>query len=205
MKKILTVCIFVLVGVLIVGVLPTHGEAAIYSSVVRLHVLANSDSDGDQALKLKVRDAVLSLASELTAGCNTRAQALEILSGSLDEIRLAAEEVIKSEGYDYPVEVKLGEEEYPEKSYESVCFPAGTYMSLRVCIGEAEGHNWWCVLFPNLCLSAAGKSQAEDAFVAAGLTPDQYKIVTESDGAKYRIRFKFLEIIENGIGQKNKG
>ena len=202
MKNLVTFCVFVLVGVMLLSVLPIHGESKIYDSVVRLHVIANSDSDEDQALKLKVRDGVLAVASELVAECKTRDEAAVALRGGLDAIEDTAQAVVASEGYEYDVSVKLCEEEYPTKNYESVCFPSGSYMSLQVKIGDAVGQNWWCVLFPNLCLSAATKSKAEDAFIQAGLTPEQYKIITDSDGVKYKLRFKFLEIIEQTFGKK---
>lgn len=202
MKKTVTFCVFVLVGVLILNVLPIHGESEIYDSVVRLHVIANSDSEQDQALKLKVRDGVLLTASELIDGCTTRAEAESVLRGGLEVIEDTARAVVVAEGYDHDVSVQLCEENYPTKNYESVCFPSGSYMSLQVKIGDAEGQNWWCVLFPNLCLSAATKSEAEDAFIQAGLTPEQYKIITNSDGVKYKLRFKFLEIIEQTFGKK---
>lgn len=202
MKQILIFCIFILIGMLLLGVLPTHGEAEIYDSVVRLHVLANSDSEYDQALKLQVRDGVLAATAELLSDCTTREQALEVIGANLDTIRRSALEVIEREGAGYDVTVKLCEEDYPTKNYESVCFPAGRYMSLQVCIGEAEGKNWWCVLFPGMCLSAASKTDAEQAFIQAGLTPEQYKLVTESDGAKYKLRFKFLEILQQTFGTK---
>lgn len=202
MKQILIFCIFILIGMLLLGVLPTHGEAEIYDSVVRLHVLANSDSEYDQALKLQVRDGVLAATAELLSDCTTREQALEVIGANLDTIRRSAQEVIEREGAGYDVTVKLCEEDYPTKNYESVCFPAGRYMSLQVCIGEAEGKNWWCVLFPGMCLSAASKTDAEQAFIQAGLTPEQYKLVTESDGAKYKLRFKFLEILQQTFGTK---
>ena len=202
MKNLVTFCVFVLVGVMLLSVLPIHGESKIYDSVVRLHVIANSDSDEDQALKLKVRDGVLAVASELVAECKTRDEAAVALRGGLDAIEDTAQAVVTSEGYESDVSVKLCEEEYPTKNYESVCFPSGSYMSLQVKIGDAAGQNWWCVLFPNLCLSAATKSRAEDAFIQAGLTPEQYKIITDSEGVKYKLRFKFLEIIEQTFGKK---
>lgn len=189
-----------LVGLLILGALPTHGEAEIYDSVVRLHVLANSDSDEDQALKLRVRDSVLERASLLVDGCRDRDEAVEALNGSLEELRETALDTVRANGYDYGVTVLLDYEDYPTRSYEAVCFPAGEYMSLRVCIGEAEGQNWWCVLFPNLCLGAADRKGSEDAFIQAGLTPDQYKIVTEPEGTKYKLRFRLLELLEQAFG-----
>lgn len=200
MKKAALFCLFILVGVVIIGALPTHGEAEIYDSVVRLHVLANSDSEADQALKLCVRDRVLECASVIVEGCDDRDSAVAALGRELKELRQAALDVLREQGYDYDVTVLLDYEDYPTRSYESVCFPAGRYMSLRVCIGEANGKNWWCVLFPNLCLGVADRQASEEAFMQVGLTPEQYRIVTESGGAKYRLRFRLLELLEEVFG-----
>ena len=181
--------------------LPVHGERAIYDTVVRLHVLANSDSEADQALKLKVRDKVLEAAAPHLEGCATQAEAVEVLTSHLTDLEAAAAAVIEAEGYDYPVTVLLGEEDYPTRTYESCAVPAGTYVSLRVLIGEGEGQNWWCCLFPPLCLSAAtAKSDNEDAFVQVGLTKDQYGIITETGKTKYKVRFKLLEVLEDWFG-----
>ena len=180
------------------NILPIHGEEKIYDSVVRLHGLANSDSDEDQALKLKVRDAILAYVSPRVIDSKSREEAAKILNSELLAIKEIAKDVIKNEGYEYDVDVTLTFEDYPTRNYESMSFPSGEYMSLRVLIGEAEGQNWWCVLFPPLCLSAASeKSENEDAFIAVGLNSDQYKIITESEDTKYYLRFKILEAIES--------
>ncbi len=192
-KFIALICVFVLC-VAICNVLPIHGEEKIYESVVRLHVLANSDTEDDQALKLKVRDAILSYTSPKVIDSESREEAIEILQGELEGIKKAAQRVIEDEGYDYSVDVTLTLEEYPTRNYESMSFPSGEYVSLRVLIGEAEGQNWWCVLFPPLCLSAASeKAENEEAFIAVGLNSDQYKIITETEDTKYYLRFKILE------------
>ena len=177
-----------LIGIL--TVLPIHGESEIYTNVLRLHVLANSDSEEDQALKLKVRDAVLEKSSALLKNITTREAAEKIISQNLYILEKAALDTIISEGYDYPVSIELSEEEYPTKNYESCSFPAGRYLSLRIKIGEAKGQNWWCVLFPPLCLSAATD---KDAFTSVGITDSQYQIITESNKPKYKIKFKILE------------
>ena len=192
-KFIVLMCVFILC-MAICNVLPIHGEEKIYESVVRLHVLANSDSEEDQALKLKVRDAVLAYTSPRVIDSTSREEAIEILKGELGEIEQVARDVILEEGYDYSVEVTLTLEDYPTRNYESMSFPSGEYVSLRVLIGEAEGQNWWCVLFPPLCLSAASEKTAnEEAFIAVGLNSDQYKIITETNNTKYYLRFKILE------------
>ena len=207
MKKILNLCLAVLVTVALLGVLPIHGEEGLYDKVLRLHVVANSDSDEDQALKLKVRDAVISEVRRILEGCEDRDEAMERLSRpeNRSSIEASAEAVVSEEGFSYPVTVTLGNETYPTKNYESFCFPSGEYASLKVELGDSEGQNWWCVLFPRLCVGAAsetaGGGSNEDAFISAGFTPDQYKIVTESDGTQYQIRFKLLEVIKEAIGE----
>ncbi len=179
------------------AILPIHGEAAVYDSVIRLHVLANSDEAEDQALKLAVRDAVLDTTRELLKDTKTRDEAEKLLAENLDLIRAAAEDTVRKKGSNDVVAVSLGEEEYPTREYENLAFPAGEYLSLRVMIGEAAGKNWWCVLFPPLCLSAATtKAEAEEVFLSAGLTEEQYRIITDSDNTKYRLRFKILEVAQ---------
>lgn len=195
-KRILIVT-FAIIGLCaILTILPIHSEGQIYDSVLRLHVLANSDSEEDQALKLSVRDAILADTAHLFADCKSRGEASAVVSENLPLLQMSAERAISEAGYSYPVRIELGEEEYPTKNYESACFPAGEYLSLRVLIGEGVGQNWWCVLFPPLCVSAASES---DGSVEVGLYGDQYAIVTETEDIKYKIRFKLLEAIEKAV------
>ena len=198
MKKILILALVAFLAFGILSYLPVHGEAEIYDSVVRLHVIANSDSEEDQALKLTVRDALLREMPKLLDGVTDRETAIDCLENSLDDLQRIAESTVRAAGYDYEVSVWLGEERYPSKAYEQTCFPVGTYESLQVKIGEADGKNWWCVLFPQLCLSSA--KRAEEAFVEVGLTGEQYKIITETQDTRYKIRFKILEVIEEAFG-----
>ena len=200
-KRFYVAIVILLVLMMAVSFLPVHGEREIYDTVVRLHVLANSDTEADQALKLVVRDTVLETASPYLKGCTTQAEAIDALTAHLSDLETAAAATIIAEGYAYPVTVLLGEEDYPTRTYESCAFPAGTYVSLRVLIGEAEGQNWWCCLFPPLCLSAAtAKADNEDAFIQVGLTKDQYGIITETGKTKYKVRFKLLEVLEDWLG-----
>ena len=197
-NRLLTALFCLCVVLLLLGSLPIHGEAEIYDTVVRLHVLANSDSEEDQALKLRVRDAVLEITEPLLSDCKTQTEARERLETHMDEIQKAAERIVAEAGRSDPVTVFLDMEEYPARDYDSFCFPAGEYLSLRVCIGDAEGQNWWCCLFPPLCRSAstATAEEAEEAFVEVGLTPDQYKVITETERPVYKVRFKLLEVLK---------
>ena len=185
---ILFLTLTLLIGIL--TVLPIHSESQIYEKVLRLHVIANSDSDEDQALKLLVRDAILAEAEEILQGISDRDTAEQAITQNLERLRLTAERTILENGYSYSVAIKLGKENYPTKNYESCAFPAGEYTSLQIIIGEASGQNWWCVLYPPLCLSAATD---KDAYASVGITDSQYQIITETQNPKYKIRFKILE------------
>lgn len=199
MKKILILSICVCLLFALLGVMPVHGEAEIYDGVLRLHVVANSDSEDDQALKLLVRDRVVELTACLTGDCEDLEQTRGVVTDNLSLIADEAQRVIEENGYAYDVEVRIGKEEYPRKSYASLCFPSGEYLSLQVLIGDSAGQNWWCVLFPPLCLDAATEAN-EDAFISVGFTPEQYKVITETDTPKYKARFKLLEVIEEMRG-----
>lgn len=192
MRKILTVILTVCSIFILLGFLPVHSEAEIYDNVLRLHVIANSDSDADQALKLKVRDALLDGSSDLFIGCNDRNGAARVVDKNRALLEEIARNTVIDQGYDYPITIELGEEEYPTRSYGEVCFPAGNYLSLRVIIGEGAGENWWCVLFPPMCLSAASVNRTDT--VPLGLTGEQYKLITETDDPRYTVRFKILEV-----------
>ncbi len=197
-KRFCTAIVVTLVLLLALSYLPIHGEAKVYDTVLRLHVLANSDSEEDQALKLKVRDGVLAVTAPLFENATTRDEAEAIVRAHMADIQTAAEAVVTENGSNQAVTVMLDLENYPTRNYESCAFPAGEYLSLRVCLGEAEGQNWWCVLFPPLCLSAAtAKEDAEDAFIQVGLSKEQYGIVTETQSSKYRARFRILEALKS--------
>ena len=154
-RPLLCICISILCAATIISALPTAGEEALYDRVIRLHVLANSDTEEDQALKLTVRDAVLTYLNDTSAASTCADDAEAQYQKLLPQIEQIAEETVRAAGYSYDCRVTLTREAYPERSYKSITLPAGTYRSLRVQIGEAAGHNWWCVLFPPLCLSLA--------------------------------------------------
>ena len=158
-----------------------QGELA--SQVVRLHVLAVDDSEEEQALKLRVRDAVLAYLSPALAGVNDRDEARQLLAGRLRKIAEAAADAAEGR----KVSVSLGPESYPLRRYEGFVLPAGTYESLRVVLGEGEGHNWWCVVFPPLCLSAADAGRVQSV-----MKPDDFALISEEDG--YELRFRIVEL-----------
>ena len=164
-------------------------QVRLASQVIRLHVLANSDSEEDQALKLEVRDRVLETTSALLAGETEPQAAAVLLDQHLDDIAQTAAQEISAQGHDDRVEVRLEQTWCPTRQYQGISLPAGNYLALRVLIGAAEGHNWWCVVFPNLCLPAV----SERALEASTLTPGQISLLQEEE-TSYVFRFKALEL-----------
>ena len=129
---------------------------------LRLHVRANSDGEEDQELKLKVRDTVLSKTSALLKNCESKESAISILSKNFDLIEKEAEKTVAENGYDYPVSVEIKKEHFEYREYEGFFLPEDTYDSLIVTIGSGEGHNWWCVVFPAICLSGSSTTVAAE-------------------------------------------
>ena len=180
---------------------PTAADAGLYDGIIRLHIIANSDSDQDQALKLKVRDNVLESVSELLDGITDRQAAESVLRQNLALIESAAKGVLHTENSDYSVKATVTKEQYPTRAYAGFSLPAGTYTSLRVLIGDAEGKNWWCMLYPSLCVGAVTEISSptvvdESEFIEAGLTPGQVRIITGST-ADVKIKFRLLEFMED--------
>lgn len=193
MKLLIRMTASFLSSVAILGILPIFGEQRIYDDVLRLHVIAESDSVADQTLKIKVRDAVLDCVSDTVAKCETFDEANAAVANMLDEIKDVAEECVAENNADCSVCVTLSSEKYPRRDYGSSCLPAGVYRSLRVTLGEGAGHNWWCVLFPTVCIRFAGEKADEEAYIAAGFTPEEYRIIT-GDG-KWKVKLRILEIL----------
>ena len=123
----------------------------IQNEIIRFHVLANSDTEEDQNLKLKVRDKVIENMSSKFIGCSNIDDARKIMLDSMDEVNSIAKEVIEENGYSYRVKSELSRENFPDKMYGDTLFPQGNYEAFRILIGEANGQNWWCVMFPPLC------------------------------------------------------
>ena len=162
-------------------------------SLIRFHVIANSDSRADQDLKLQVRDRVLAQAENFYPRGATLQEARSALEEHLDDLAAAGRQAVEEAGYDYPVTARLTNCWFPTKEYEGFALPAGNYEALRIVIGAGEGQNWWCVAFPPLCLGAASET-VEGAAQAGYFTPDQAALVTEED-AGYVLKFKSLELL----------
>ncbi len=191
MKKIFCVSLTVLLVTLIIAVIPTETDGAIYEDTVRLHILANSDSDEDQSLKLRLRDAILTEFSDSLSDFEDAETAKAMLISTLPEIESFSEEKMAEYGYSYPVRVTFTEEWYETREYEDFTLPRGYYSSLRVIIGEGEGQNWWCVMFPPLCLDMATENAPSDDGIKK-YSDSEFKLIT---GKGYQAKFKILELV----------
>jgi stage II sporulation protein R len=177
--------------------MPVSGEHDIYQSLIRLHVLPNSGSPEDQNLKLEVRDYILGEAAALTQNSENSAQAAEKIREALPAIEAGVQNFVNQRGYDYAVRAVLSREVYPTRAYEDSTgerfyFPSGAYQSLSIIIGGGDGGNWWCVLFPPICLSG---SKIEEELAVMGYSGEQINILRRESGGKYVIRFRILEIL----------
>ena len=179
-------------------------SAELSNAVFRLHVLANSDSEEDQHLKIKVRDALLSYMNTLSSNCNTKEEAIQIATQHQNEFQTIAENIIVENGYNYPVQIKINNFYFPTKSYGDISLPAGYYDALRVEIGNAKGKNWWCVMFPSLCfidissgiVDSEGKEKLEN-----NLDSESYELISENKtSTEFKLKFKLLEVFShNGL------
>lgn len=189
MKKLAKISTYVLIITLLLSVLPTDAEANIYEDTIRLHILANSDSKEDQALKISVRDGLLLEYGERLRSAGSFEGAAQLAENLLSEIESFAEELINAEGYEYNVTAILSEEWYETRDYDGFSLPCGIYTSLRILIGEGKGKNWWCVMYPPLCAELACEdAPADDGFI--DYTKEELILIS---GSKYNLKFKILE------------
>ncbi len=175
----------------------------IASSVFRLHVLANSDSQEDQNLKYKVRDNLLAYMNEICKDCWAKQEAINLVEKNKDAFKQIALETIKNEGYSYDVNISIGNFEFPTKEYGDISLPAGFYDALRVEIGEAKGQNWWCVMFPPLCFVDISSGIVPDESkeqLESTLTEEEFALVSDHSDSEIQFKFKLLEFFNrNGL------
>lgn len=175
----------------IYSVIPFQAVCAeIPNDVFRFHILANSDSEEDQALKLKVRDKVLERTKILFDTANSKSDAEKFVKANLETIEEIAQNEVYKNGYNYPVKAEVVNMHFDTRYYESYTLPSGMYDALRITIGNAKGHNWWCVMYPSICISTVdeGKDRAKDA-----LSDDEYSVVTDN---KVEYKFFIVELFQ---------
>lgn len=161
----------------------------ISNEVFRLHILANSDSEEDQSLKLKVRDEILNESSDLFKECSSLNDAISVTEDNIDFFKQTAQNCIKKNGYDYNVNVYVDKEYFNTRKYKKITLPSGIYNALKIEIGSAEGHNWWCVMFPAICLPAVSEDEINSV-----LNDEEIELINSDN--KYEVRFKIVEIYE---------
>lgn len=194
-KYILAVCI----GLILTILLTLYSEAMqnqIADNVLRLHVLANSDSSEDQTLKLAVRDRLLCESRSLFINCDTRAESAAVFMQEKDNLTKAAEDEISLRGYNYPVSVSLEKTYFPTRYYDGIAFPAGEYDAVRVEIGKAAGQNWWCVMFPPLCFVDESVSADNTEKLTESVGKDTVLLTPES-GTDVQVRFKVVDFFQS--------
>jgi len=202
MKKFLCflLCIIIVfIGAL--GVSNMKAQAAendISNKIIRFHVIANSDSLNDQAVKLRVRDDVLSYLSPKLEKSNSLEESKKILTESSIQVKKIAIEQLRKSGYDYNVKIELSNENFPIKTYGNITLPQGKYQAYRIIIGSGKGQNWWCVMFPPLCFvditkGSVSYKQTQKEMMKV-LTPEEYSLVDNQNVGDIKIKFKFLEI-----------
>ena len=171
----------------------------ISDSVFRLHVIANSNSPEDQNLKYIVRDNVLEYMSSITSGVISKEEIIEIISNHLKEFKQIAQDTVYENGFDYEVSLEIGNFEFPTKTYGDVSFPAGFYDALKIKIGNADGQNWWCVMFPPLCfidVSSGIVPEESKEILESELNEEEYSLITGTENEN-KIKFKIVEVLQN--------
>lgn len=199
MSFILTILIFLYTTICAISYAETI-STDLANSVFRLHVIANSNSDEDQALKYKVRDCLLEYMNNLCVNCSTKEQAIKIASEHKEEFKQVAIKKIREQGYSYDVNIEIGNFKFPTKQYGDISLPAGYYDALKVEIGEAKGRNWWCVMFPSLCFVDISSGVVPDESkeeLKNALSDEEYSLISENNDNNINFKFKLLELLSN--------
>ena len=158
--------------------------------------MANSDSEEDQSLKIKVRDELLKYMNSISSNCTTKEEAISVAESHKEEFQKIAENTIKENGYDYSVKINIGNFYFPTKNYGDISLPAGFYDALRVEIGEAKGQNWWCVMFPSLCFIDVSSGIVDDEAkeeLENNLDDESYEIISDTKHSEIKFKFKLIE------------
>lgn len=172
----------------------------ISNSVFRLHVIANSDSKEDQNLKYIVRDELIEYMNNIAKDCSSKEEVISIAKNNISNFENIARKTIEENGYNYNITVEIGNFDFPTKSYGDITLPAGSYDSLRVKIGKAEGQNWWCVMFPPLCFVDVTSGVVPDESkqeMKDSMPEEEYSLISKTDNSEINFKFKLIEFFEN--------
>lgn len=192
-KSIAAILAVAAVAAVIIWMQPFYTSCGqISDNALRLHIIANSDSEGDQAVKLLVRDAVLSVTSDTMKAKSDKLSAVEAMTDSLALIEQTADSALAEAGYSYTSRAYLCNMHFDTLTYGGATLPSGNYTALRVELGSAGGKNWWCVMYPPLCVMAS--SEEQEPLLTQAFTEDQVEIIM--GGEKYAVKFKLVELWE---------
>lgn len=189
-------CLFILISAI------SYVDAVssdIANSVFRLHVIANSDSVEDQNLKYKVRDAVLEYMNHISIDCESKSEVIALAKEHEQDFYHIAKEVIQKNGYDYDVNIKIGNFDFPTKYYGDISLPAGNYEALRIEIGNASGQNWWCVMFPPLCfvdVTSGVVPEESKEIIKDNLSEEEYTLISDNKDADIQFKFSLIEMFQ---------
>ena len=211
MKKIFSIflvfiiCIGILVGSTNEGCLEAQLVSLNYDEIkdklIRFHVIANSDSDEDQAVKLLVRDKVIDYINIQLKDATEVDEARNILMDNIEEVNNIAINVLRENGFDYEAKTMISRENFPDKVYGDYLFPQGNYEAFRIIIGNGEGHNWWCVMFPPLCFvdmtSGIVPDESKENLETALPSEEEYILISDNKTSDIKFKFKLVELFQN--------
>ena len=193
----LLLCIFIFISAIsYVNAVSTE----ISNSVFRLHVIANNDSSEDQNLKYLVRDALIEYMNTISSNCSSKEEIISIAKNHKNEFYEIAKKVIYENGYNYSVNINIGNFEFPTKDYGDISLPAGSYDALRVEIGEASGQNWWCVMFPPLCfvdVTSGIVPEESKNIMKENLSEEGYSVISNNESSQIHFKFGLIEMLQN--------
>lgn len=178
----------------------TSVSSELEDSIFRLHVIANSDSKEDQNLKYIVRDKLIEYMNSISLDAKNKEEAMQIAKEHINDFEKVAKQTIIDNGYNYDVEVEIGNFSFPTKTYGDISIPAGLYDALRVKIGEAKGQNWWCVMFPPLCFVNVSSGIVPDEskkVLEDELSEEEYSIISDTNSKEVKFKFKIIELFQN--------
>lgn len=190
-------CIFILISAI------SYVDAVsndIANSVFRLHVIANSDSKDDQNLKYKVRDSILKYMNEISMNCTSKSEVISIAKEHKQDFYNIARKTIIENGYNYDVNIQIGNFDFPTKHYGDISLPSGNYEALRIEIGDAVGQNWWCVMFPPLCFVDVTSGVVPDEskqIIKENLSEEEFSLISNTKNSDIKFKFSLIEMFQN--------
>lgn len=200
MKSYLRILLLIILLVIFIFITAKTYATSVFTNlsenVFRLHIIANSNNDYDQELKLKIRDEIIDYMKPLTENCKNKKEVISIIKDNLDNLVKISKEAVIKNGYNYDVTIELGNFYFPTKYYGNVSMPSGNYDAIRIKIGKAEGKNWWCSLFPALCFTDVSNGiidQKAEKNLKSNLEQEEFNLITNKT-QEIKFKFKLIEL-----------